>query len=67
MRHGIDQLKWFIGTYILMRKGLRRPVFLRKDEPEVVYVTHTEGFGDDLELSNRSFDPVPHNRFEGRY
>ncbi|KAF2014555.1 hypothetical protein BU24DRAFT_371260 [Aaosphaeria arxii CBS 175.79] len=34
MRHGIDQLTWFIGRFIFGRKNLRKPVFLRKPDPD---------------------------------
>ncbi|KAF2715807.1 hypothetical protein K504DRAFT_478840 [Pleomassaria siparia CBS 279.74] len=34
MRHGMEQLRWFLGRYVLRRKGLREPVFIAKEEEE---------------------------------
>lgn len=39
VRHGMDQLRWFIGYYIRMKKYLwdRAPVFLPRDQPKRVH------------------------------
>ncbi|KAF3052366.1 hypothetical protein E8E11_010967 [Didymella keratinophila] len=38
VRHGMDQLKWFIGYYIQRKKYMwdHRPAFLQQDRPETV-------------------------------
>ncbi|PVI05411.1 hypothetical protein DM02DRAFT_725112 [Periconia macrospinosa] len=35
--HGKKQFQWFIGRYVLRRKGAARPVFLEKEEPDQIF------------------------------
>ncbi|KAF2797483.1 hypothetical protein K505DRAFT_235427 [Melanomma pulvis-pyrius CBS 109.77] len=44
MRHGMAQLRWCIAKYLLRRKGLKKPVFLSKEDPEEVFDTRGENF-----------------------
>ncbi|KAF2175792.1 MFS sugar transporter [Zopfia rhizophila CBS 207.26] len=44
MRHGLDQLKWFVGRYFMGRKSLKKPVFLHKEGPDEVIITRERGF-----------------------
>jgi len=42
MRFGMEELKWFVWSYVLRRKTLRKPIFLHKEDPEEVYDTRGE-------------------------
>ncbi|KAF2634027.1 hypothetical protein P280DRAFT_554874 [Massarina eburnea CBS 473.64] len=35
--HGKRQVEWFVGRFLLRRKGGKRPVFLEKGDPEEVF------------------------------
>ncbi|KAF2265060.1 hypothetical protein CC78DRAFT_532691 [Lojkania enalia] len=37
MEFGMQQLKWWVGEFVLRRKGLKRPVFLIKGDLEEVF------------------------------
>ncbi|KAF2655619.1 hypothetical protein K491DRAFT_412594 [Lophiostoma macrostomum CBS 122681] len=45
MRHGVEQLRWFVGRYLMGRKTLSRPVFLHQEDPEEVFDTRGEVVG----------------------
>lgn len=42
VRHGVDQLRWFVSRYVLRRKGLKKPVFVQREDPEKVFDTRGE-------------------------
>ncbi|KAH7112931.1 hypothetical protein B0J11DRAFT_183760 [Dendryphion nanum] len=43
VRHGLDQLKWFIARYVMGKKSARKPVFIHKEDPEEVFDLRGEG------------------------
>jgi hypothetical protein len=36
MAHGLDQLKWVVKTFGMRKKGLKKPVFLHKEDPDEI-------------------------------
>lgn len=68
MTHGMDQLKWFIGTY-LMHKKMRRPVLLTKEDPEEPIIVRNDwggGFGEEeIETKDHSPAIMQRTRYEG--
>lgn len=68
MAHGMAQLKWFIGTYI-MHKKMRRPVLLTKEEPDEpipVQARYRQGF-EEMEMETKDNGPgiMQRNKHEG--
>jgi MFS family permease len=45
MRHGMEQLRWFIGRYLMGKKSLKKPVFLHQEDPEEIFDTRGEVVG----------------------
>jgi hypothetical protein len=42
----MKELKWFVGRWLLMRKGTKKPPpFLQRKDPEEIYDTRGEAFG----------------------
>lgn len=40
--HGKRELVWFVGKYLLGKKGLKKPVFLQRADPDEVFDTRGE-------------------------
>jgi MFS family permease len=46
VNYGMKELKWFVGRWLLMRKGTKKPPpFLQRKDPEEIYDTRGEAFG----------------------
>lgn len=43
MRHGLDQMWWFISRYFMGRKRARKPVFIHKEDVEEEFDLRGEG------------------------
>ncbi|KAF2202978.1 hypothetical protein GQ43DRAFT_390975 [Delitschia confertaspora ATCC 74209] len=58
MRHGVAQLRWFMRRYVLRRKGIHRPVFLRI--PNDPYIPEGRGY-EEMEMDHNGVGPVHGN------
>jgi MFS family permease len=45
VNYGMKELKWLVGRWLLMRKGMKKPPpFLQRKDPEEIYDTRGEAF-----------------------